>query len=207
MPSSERLLLSAFAPFAGRSENASIEAVCLLKAQLNPRLVAVRILPVEMNTSANTLISAIDELRPRYVICVGEARRGEICMERVGANSRQYTIPDNAGNKPPDGPVVPSAPSTYSVSLPLVPMMEAMQSTGVPVRFSDDAGRFLCNEVLYCMLHQITTRRLHISAGFIHVPLLPGAEPETDSIAGMRAEDTARAILAGISVLSAGFVV
>ena len=51
------------------------------------------------------------------------------------------------------------------------------------------------------------TRRLHISAGFIHVPLLPGAEPETDCIAGMRAEDTARAILAGISVLSAGFVV
>jgi pyroglutamyl-peptidase len=35
------------------------------------------------------------------------------------------------------------------------------------------AGTFLCNEVMYAMLHHIAERNLGIPSGFIHVPQLP----------------------------------
>ena len=48
-----------------------------------------------------------------------------------------------------------------------------MRRAGVPADVSDAAGTFVCNHLLYGMLHHIATNDLPIRAGWIHLPHLP----------------------------------
>ena len=46
----------------------------------------------------------------------------------------------------------------------------------IPVSLSLSAGTYVCNEVLYTLLHHISVRGLPVSAGFIHVPDLRSSD-------------------------------
>ena len=198
-------LLTAFEPFGGRDRNASAEALVQLvelpAGTFYPLLLVAQHLPVETGRAAQLICRAIDQIYPDYVICLGEAKRDAICLERVGYNELCFTIPDNVGKMVQEQPVVPDAPLTYPATLPLEIMLPAMQKTGAPVRISDDPGRYLCNEVLFSTLHHIIQHNLSIQAGFIHVPRLPEAATEPDHPCLPTAE-TVRALTAGLLSLA-----
>lgn len=56
--------------------------------------------------------------------------------------------------------------------------MHAEQRAGVPCEVSQTAGTFVCNHVLYGLMHMLATRTDRDTSatrgGFIHVPWLPG---------------------------------
>jgi pyroglutamyl-peptidase len=52
-------------------------------------------------------------------------------------------------------------------------MLAAVRAAGVPAEQSLSAGTYLCNQVLYALLHHLTVNGQSIPAGFIHVPALP----------------------------------
>ena len=64
--------------------------------------------------------------------------------------------------------VQPDGPAAYFSTLPLRAMLAAVQAAGVPVELSLSAGAYLCNQVLYTLLHTCP-----IPGGFIHLPSLP----------------------------------
>ena len=178
-----KILLTAFEPFGGRAHNASAEALSALiqrRDELPGLLLESRLLPVEAGRASDELRQALDEIQPDALIALGEAKRDAICLERLGVNQRHFTIPDNAGNLIEDQPVDPAGPPSYFTTLPLEQMLEAMQTTGVPVRLSDDAGRYLCNEILYTALRYAETHDGPGYVGFIHVPHLPSAATSGD---------------------------
>jgi pyroglutamyl-peptidase len=116
----------------------------------------------------------LEEAMPDVVVCLGEARgRMAINIERVAVNLMDYRIEDNAGNLIQDQPIVPEGPTAYFCTLPVRVLMEAVQETGVPARLSLTAGTFLCNQVIYTLLHYLDTHNKDIPAGFIHLPSLP----------------------------------
>ena len=178
MPQNRLLLLTAFEPFGGRAKNASQEALqrLMAKAADFPSLrLTARFLPVETGVAAQAICRALDEVRPDILLSLGEAKRDTINLERFGYNERRYTIPDNAGNLLDGAPVVPGGPPAYRSTLPLEEILAAVQAAEIPIRLSDDPGRYLCNEVLYSALHHVTETRSPALVAFMHVPHLPEA--------------------------------
>lgn len=200
---SKRILITAFEPFGGRSRNASAEALTMLTAHLSdlPHFeVITRLLPVAMGEASEQLCALIDELQPDMLISLGEAKRDALSLETTGYNERKFTIPDNKGQTA-DGPINPHSAPSFISTLPLGAMLTAIESAGVPVRYSHDPGRYLCNEVLYSALDHIARNRLLTRAAFIHVPLLPDtiSQPEDPS---MPTDEVVRGLLAALHALA-----
>ena len=191
------LLVSAFEPFDGRAVNASAAALECLVAD-PPRGVAIAplLLPVVGVTAPRRLLSAIRRHRPVAVVALGEAGgNAAIAVERIAINLRDYPIPDNAGKQVRDRPVVKGGPLALQATLPAKAMVAAMRGVGVPAIESLSAGSYLCNEVMYALLHELAET---LPAGFIHLPLLPEQVGGTAARPSMSAETASRALHAAL---------
>jgi pyroglutamyl-peptidase len=198
-----RVLLTAFEPFDGRAKNASAEAVKALMQQPLPAgiEIIVRMLPVETGAASEQVRRAIIDHEPHYVLSLGEAKRDAICIETAAYNERKFTIPDNSGLLVEGSPVILDGPTSYSATLPVEALLRAIERTRIQVRLSDDAGRYLCNEVMYSMLHSVAAHNALIHAGFVHVPHLPEAAIEPD-YPSMPTEQVVKALLAMLETLT-----
>jgi len=176
MPTEQlHLLVTGFEPFGGSVVNPSEQAAAALAQTPPPGLIITpAILPVDRLQGPAALLTALKSTQPQVVICLGEAsRRPAISLERVALNLLDYRIPDNSGQTVIDEPVVPDGPAAYFSTLPLRAMLAAMQAAGVPAELSLSAGAYLCNQVMYTLLHHLAETRRSIPAGFIHLPALP----------------------------------
>jgi pyroglutamyl-peptidase len=161
-----RLLITAFEPFGGHEINASWEAVKLLADEYDTRL-----LPCVFGASTDALWKAVEQVEPDVVLCTGLADdRAEISIERVAINMDDARIPDNAGAQPVDRPIVADGPAAYFATIPVKACLAEVEAAGVPVEVSNSAGTFVCNHVLYGLLHGAATRRSGLRGGFVHVP-------------------------------------
>jgi pyroglutamyl-peptidase len=170
------LLVTGFEPFGGSRLNPS-ELVAKGLAELQPVAgcqIAFAILPVDGQQAASRLLEAIRQSKPDAVICLGEAsQRAVLSIERVAVNLLDYRIPDNSGNQFHDQPIVKDGPAAYFATLPVRAMLQAVISAGVPVELSLSAGSYLCNQVMYELLHELAAQPARILGGFIHLPALP----------------------------------
>lgn len=168
------VLLTGFEPFGGEPTNPSWEAVQLLDgARIAGHRVATRCLPVEFGTSLVRLRSAIREVKPVVVICVGQAGgRAQLSLERIGINIDDARIADNAGAQPVDAPIVADGPAAYFSNLPLKTMLRDLHAAGIPAEVSQTAGTYVCNHVLYGLMHALR-RKPKIRGGFVHIPYSP----------------------------------
>ncbi|HIT33760.1 MAG TPA: pyroglutamyl-peptidase I [Candidatus Faecousia intestinigallinarum] len=167
-----RLLICGFAPFGGEQLNPSWEAVSRLPDQIDDfRLCKLKI-PVEFGAAADTVLSTAAKISPDVILCVGQAGgRSAVTPERVGINLQDARIPDNAGELPQDIPIIPGAPAAYFATVPVKAMAAAIQAAGIPSEVSNTAGTYVCNDVLYRLLHRYAGTSVRV--GFLHVPYLP----------------------------------
>jgi pyroglutamyl-peptidase len=174
-----KMLLTGFEPFGGSAVNPSIQVVRALAGRIDGVDVSTAMLPVDHISGPATLVLALETYKPDAVLCLGLASgRSALSIERVAVNLADYAIADNTGAVVTDEPVVPGGPAAYFVTLPVRAMLAAVLAAGVPAELSLSAGTFLCNQVLYTLLHHLAVNNLAIPAGFIHMPALPeqGAE-------------------------------
>lgn len=120
---------------------------------------------------------AVDELAPDLVIMLGEyGGRSMITVERLAQNLNdcaRYGLADTAGVVLDGDPTAPDGPVAYHATVPIKAMVLAMRDAGIPADISDAAGTFVCNHLMYGMLHHIAENELPIRAGWIHLPYLP----------------------------------
>jgi pyroglutamyl-peptidase len=167
------VVVSGFEPFDGAVTNPSWEAAARLAERgeelAGDRVAAVR-LPVTFAEAWPVLGAAIREHEPDVVVALGLAGGAPgVRLERVAVNVRDARIPDNAGDRPVDVPVVEGGPVGYWSTLPLKASLATIRATGVPVAVSSTAGTYVCNDVFYALMHHWGAgpgRR----AGFVHVP-------------------------------------
>ncbi|GAA0941050.1 MULTISPECIES: pyroglutamyl-peptidase I [Streptomyces] len=194
-----RVLLTGFEPFAGSAVNPSWQAVSLVAADPPPgtEVTAVQLACV-FGTALDELAAAVAEADPDLVLCVGQAGgRPGVTVERVAINVDDARIPDNAGRRPIDEPVVEGGPAAYFASLPVKACVAAVREAGIPAAVSQTAGTFVCNHVFYGLAHLIATERPALRGGFVHLPYAPeqvvdGAEP---ALPAAMAADALRAII------------
>jgi pyroglutamyl-peptidase len=123
--------------------------------------------------SLDVLAQALAKTRPSLVLSLGlAANRSALSVERVGINVDDARIPDNAGAQPLDLPAIPGAPAAYFATLPIKAMAHAMQEAGLPAEVSQTAGTFVCNHLLFGLMHLLRRRR-GVRGGFMHLPLFP----------------------------------
>ena len=170
-----KVLVTGFDPFGGESVNPALEAVKVLQGK---RFEGIELFTAEIPTvfrqSIAVLEQMLDEVRPDVVICVGQAGgRPDMSVERVAINVDDARIPDNAGNRPIDEPIVPGGPAAYWSGLPIKAIVQSMRAAGVPASVSQTAGTFVCNHLFYGLMHQIAQKHPGVRGGFIHIPYLP----------------------------------
>jgi pyroglutamyl-peptidase len=174
-----RILLTGFDPFDGETINPSAEVTRALHGRrIGGHRVVVRQLPTEFAASLTQLRQAMREVAPRIVLGIGQAGgRPQLSIERVAINLLDARIPDNAGARPIDEPVIEAAPAAYFSSLPIKAMRTALLAQGLPTEISNSAGTYVCNHIAYAMLH-LAARHRGVRAGFMHVPYLPSRQPD-----------------------------
>lgn len=179
-----RVLITAFAPFAGRAENSSSLAVRALT--VSP---GIRLLPdVPVVWADETIVTAAAEHDAELVVAVGEAAmRAELRFERVARNLARGA--DTHGVKC-DGLLDDKGPGRLESNLPPEARqraVNALRKAGLrlppehgpswlpwlgPPDWETSAGAFLCNATYYRLL----SHHPHRTIVFIHVRI--GADPQ-----------------------------
>lgn len=168
------ILVTGFAPFGGETVNPSWEAVFALPEEVGGARVHKLEVPTAYGAAAETVWGEIERLRPDAVLCVGQAGgSAAVRVERIAVNLRDARIPDNAGVQPCDVPIEADGPCAYFATLPTRRITETVQSGGIPAELSYSAGTFVCNDLLYSVLHLSALHRPEMRCGFIHLPYLP----------------------------------
>ena len=96
--------------------------------------------------------------------------------------------------KGPDA-VYEAIPEAYFTMLPVFRMVEKMKENGIPASVSYTAGTYVCNDVMYSVLHYCHTEFKDVKGGFMHVPF--ATEQTVNQPAGtpgMNLKDIAKAI-------------
>jgi pyroglutamyl-peptidase len=142
--------------------------------------------PVTFGVSGDMVVARMRETSPDIVICVGQAAgRCGITVERVAIDIADSESEDNAGLSPADEPVVDGGPAAYLATLPIKDCVEASRAAGVPCSVSNSAGTYVCNQLMYRVLHEQAVSGLGVMGGFVHVPLSSSqalTRPQTPSM-------------------------
>ena len=164
----KRLLITGFDPFGGDSVNPSWECVSKLPDSVGEYALCKLQIPTVFGKAAEAVLTRAEDV----ILCVGLAGgRDAVTPERIAVNIRDARIPDNRGNQPRDAFVIPGAPAAYFATVPVADMVKAIRNAGIPAAVSNTAGTFVCNDVLYALLHRFAGTGTRV--GFVHVPYIP----------------------------------
>lgn len=164
-----KILVTAFDAFGGESINPTEQALQQLPERVGDAELVKLVIPTKFGESLRWVLEAAEESLADAIVCLGQAGgRAHITPERVAINIMDADIADNAGYQPMDVPVVEGGPAAYFSTLPVKEMVAAMGD--IPGRLSNTAGTFVCNQLLYGLLHHFAGTGVRV--GFVHVPYI-----------------------------------
>lgn len=173
-----RLLITGFEPFDGMDENLSGSLVQHLgrngfgaRAGIDVRYA---VLPVSYAGIDPFLDDLLNQHRPDTVLAFGIGHGDAlVTIERIAVNIDDASCRDNSGEIRKGTPIEKGAPAAYFTTLPVAGMAASLLDAGIPAVISNHAGAFLCNHVLYRLLHLSATTGNPATAGFFHLPRIP----------------------------------
>ena len=198
-----KTLVTAFDPFGGERINPALEAVKLMRDQIEGAEIVKLEIPTVFHKSIEKVKAAIFSENPDVVLSIGQAGgRFEVTPERVAINVDDARIPDNEGNQPLNQPIFENGEPAYFATLPVKAIVEAIQAEGLPASLSNSAGTFVCNHIMYGVLYHISKMGKPIRAGFIHVPFTPEQVAKRPTPApSLSAVDICRALEAAVAAI------
>jgi pyroglutamyl-peptidase len=194
------VLVTGFHPFGGELVNPSWEICNRLPREIAGLRVEICRVPCEFRHAIETVAAAIEKHRPALVVSLGQAGgRSHMSVERVAINIDDARNPDNAGAQPIDEAIAPNGPPAYFATLPVKAMAAAMREAGVPAQVSNSAGTYVCNHLMYGVLHFLAARGIDARAGFIHVPYAEEQVLDKPAMPSMAIATMVRGVEAGIA--------
>ena len=198
-----KVLLTAFDPFGGESVNPAAEAIQRVPVSIAGIEVITFEVPTVFRESVKVVMRAIQRVHPDVVLCIGQSGgRSDIAVERVAINLDDASISDNAGNQPKDTMIALDGPAAIFATIPVKKLVQAIRDRGIPASVSNSAGTFVCNHLLYGVLHRCAKEFPGIKVGFIHVPFLPSQVIARPAAPSMSLEVIVQAIEAAIGALA-----
>ena len=196
-----KVLLTGFDPFGGETVNPAWEAVSRVRAPQGMELRKIQV-PTLFAGALEPVAAAMEGFRPDVVLCVGQAGgRTAVTPERIGVNLMDATIADNSGFIPQNQPIVEGGPDGLFATVDVKAMAQAIRQAGIPSQVSNSAGTFVCNRLLYGVLHLCREKYPGTRAGFVHVPFLPRQTTDRPGCASMSLPDMVTALEAALGSL------
>ena len=168
------LLLTGFGPFPGVPVNATARLVPALAAiahdTFKDHAIHYEILPAEWAVAPVRLATLLETHKPVLALHFGVAQDATgFRVECEGRNACRLS-PDAKGEVPPTLNLIADGALSQSVTVPVGKIVQRLHSLGLPAYTSQDAGRYLCNAVLYHSLTASACNQRGFRAGFIHIP-------------------------------------
>lgn len=173
------LVLTGFNAFPGVSENPSELLLRRIEETSAPRGIRrhMVILDTSYRDAEQQIARIIDKMAPDYLISFGVRSTGQdqspaplLYFERFGLNIDDAERADNRGDTRRGTPIIQGAPLAYAAMLPYGMFFHKLQQSGVRSAYSNHAGSYVCNHLLYSGLHHIAETGSKTKFGFIHVP-------------------------------------
>lgn len=144
------LLLTSFAtwlPHQKSNTSDDLLALAVRQPAFSSSWQVLRQLPVDRQIALDRVIHMLEQLQPAGILCCGMAEiRTQMQVEvQAVCGDRVLQTPVNVAD-----------------------VVARLQVTGM----SNDAGRFVCNDLYYGILDYIRHRQLPIASLFVHIPLL-----------------------------------
>lgn len=160
------ILVTGFEPFGPVAANPSETIARALDGRrIGAARIVGRVLPVSLARIGPAVRDALRETKPDVVLALGVARgAASLRIERCAVNRARFDIPDNDGALGAER-LDSAGPAVRRATLPLRSLMHAARRSRAPVRYSSDAGAYLCNAAYYAFLGA------RIPCAFIHLPL------------------------------------
>ena len=194
MERERKILVTGFEPWGKWERNPSGEiAEALSGTEVSGCGVVSVVVPVVHGEDIAKVAPLIDEHRPLAVVSLGLGGGPALRVERVAVNLK--VLDGNDG--PEDLEVAEGGPAAYFSTLPVREMVAGMRADGVPAQLSYSAGTFLCNHMMYSVLHHLAQQGLDTPAGFIHIPALPEQAVDSGS-PSMSLDAMERGVMAGL---------
>ena len=194
------ILVTGFEPFGGEATNPSWRICERLPREIGGARVETLLVPCEFRSAIEAVAEAIERHEPSLVVSLGQAGgRSRLSVERVAINVDDARAPDNAGQQPVDEPIAENGPPAYFATLPVKAMVAAIRRAGVPAELSNTAGTYVCNHLMYGVLHYLAASGRRARAGFIHVPYAEEQVLDKAGAASMSLEAMARGVEAAIA--------
>ena len=166
-----KVLVTGFDPFGGEAVNPAFEAVKLLPDEIAGAEIIKLEIPTVFSKCGPAVEAGIQKYEPDVVINVGQAGgRSCVTIEQVAINLAEARIPDNDGEQPSDEPIQKDGAPAYYATIPVNAIVKNVRDHGIPCHISYTAGTYVCNCIMYNVLHMAATKYSNIRAGFIHVP-------------------------------------
>jgi pyroglutamyl-peptidase len=182
-----RVLVTGFEPFGKEDSNPTAKlANAFDRRRIGESRIVGRVLPVSYRRVGTSLRLLLEEEEPDVVVATGLwAGRTDLTVERVAINVMDARIPDNDGYGPRNAAVVRGGPAAYLSTFPCTKIVTDMKEEGVPATLSYSAGTFICNSLLYHLLHHSHKHAIPKLAGFLHVPYMPEQVVSKEGSSGM----------------------
>lgn len=191
-----KILVTGFDPFGGEKTNPAYEAVKLLPDEISGSEIIKLQIPTVFTRSAEVVEDAIKKHNPDVVLSIGQAGgRSSLSIERVAINLAEARIPDNDGQQPINEKLHEDGKNAYFATIPVKGIVKHIRDKNLPANISYTAGTYVCNSIMYQVLHMTYQRYKDIRAGFIHVPFsTQQAVDKPDGTPSMSLESIAKGI-------------
>jgi pyroglutamyl-peptidase len=170
-----RILITGFAAFPGAPYNPTPALVATLAKLRRPALAGIDIIthvfPVAYAAVDEQLPKLLTAHKPDVLLMFGLAARTPYIRVETRARNAISTLWPDAGHKPVRRNIIVRGGPVDLRFRPLTARLyRRARVTGVPVRLSRDAGRYLCNYLCWRALENAAAPRV---MAFVHVPQVP----------------------------------
>jgi pyroglutamyl-peptidase len=168
-----KILITGFGPFHTNNENPTRQILKMLPKHIDDTTIIGIELPVSYEDSFTKLKDILKKEKPDVVVSLGLAQgRKWITPERIAVNIDDASIADNDGIIKEGQKIVEDGQAAYFTSLPIEAITKELTKANIPAKISNSAGVYICNHIMYHVLHFSKLHGYPKQAGFIHVPLM-----------------------------------
>jgi pyroglutamyl-peptidase len=204
-----RVLLTGFKPFGELEINPTAQLMRTIAAsaeEFDGAVVETSVLDTDYVLCEQQFRDAVARFAPDAILSFGVAMgTDELGLERIAVNLDEAGIPDSGGHLRAGERIVAEGLVGYWATIDVDGVYEALVEAGIPVRFSNHAGTYVCNHLFYYGLYLIQTLGSKIKMGFVHVPPLPEQIQEgSRAKAGMALETLVAAARVCVGAIARG---
>ncbi len=167
------VLVTGFGAFLQHQDNPAARVARALDGQEHERwrFHALAPLPVEYGRAAELALAAAASVGARAVVALGLAAEARaLRVETRARREASSTAPDMAGVQRAGQPAISGGPSALTAGPDVGALVERLRAVGLPAERSEDAGGYVCNDLLYRLLHAAARGDGPRAVCFIHLP-------------------------------------